>query len=87
MTRLDWPAIAKDLARQVHELSELGLIQHILDDAHADFLALSGPDDFWIQVLSEYERLTPLANRPEARAIRQMLLVRADGLGPGSSAR
>lgn len=79
--RLDWPAIAKDLARALHSVSDLALIRHLLDDAQQDALALGAPSSFWSRVLSEYEQTPAVVVRPDGNLVRRMILLKARELG------
>jgi hypothetical protein len=75
--RLDWLAIARDLAGNLRSVGDVGVIRLLLDDAEQDALTLGAPPNFWSQVLSEYERIPASPNGPDANLIRRMILARS----------
>ena len=52
--KLDWKFLARNLARQLASIDDVGAVERIVDDAERDARSLSAPDDFWVQVAEEY---------------------------------
>jgi hypothetical protein len=52
--RVDWPFLARDLAKRLGAIEDLGRIQHILQDAEKDAASLGAPDGWWQSVAREY---------------------------------